>query len=67
MINDFKNIHFCPKVKTILSEHLKECSECRTALSVINEKVLSLPFIGMLLSESERQQLNNIFLTIIKG
>lgn len=66
-MNDFKNIHFCSKVKTVLSEHLKECSECRTALSVINDKILSLPFISMMLSEKERQQLNNIFITILKG
>jgi len=66
MLNDFNNIHFCSNVKKLVSSHLKECNECRTALTIINDKILSLPFVSMFLSEKERQELNTLFINIIK-
>ena len=67
MIASFNNIHFCTKSKTLITEHLKECSECRTALTIISEKVLTLPIVGMLLSSKEKESINNLFNTIMKG
>jgi hypothetical protein len=67
MINSLSNIHFCNKSKTIISEHLKECSECRTALTIISEKVLTLPMIGMFLSNKDKESITNLFNTILKG
>jgi hypothetical protein len=67
MITGLGNIHFCDKSKTIISEHLKVCSECRTALTIISEKVLTLPMIGMFLSDKDKKSITELFNHILKG